>query len=84
MREELKDYSFEVLKIKKISLNIFHYLPKAKFKFGTGDEFGKIGYEKLKDTRGSNFRKEKNKLKNKNFQGSGFKITTAVNSIKLS
>lgn len=58
---------------------------KAKYKFGTGgDDYGKIGWEKLKDTRGKNFKKEKMKLKNKNFAGGDFKInTTSVNSIKF-
>lgn len=38
---------------------------KAKEKFGFGDEFGKLGNQKLGPTRGKDFKKEKNKLKNK-------------------
>jgi len=58
---------------------------EAKEKFGAGgDEYGKIGNEKLKDTRGRDFKKEKTKFKNKNFQGGGFEINTnRVNSIKF-
>ena len=56
---------------------------KAKYKFGYGDDYGKIGNEKLKDTRGRGFKKEKTKLKNKQFQGNGQRINTAINSIKF-
>ena len=60
--------------------NSFH----AKFKHGGGDYYGIEGHEKLKDQVGKGFRKEKNKLKNKNFQGGrGGKITYQVNSVKL-
>ena len=38
---------------------------QAKSKFGVGDEFGKLGNEKLKNTRGDSFKKEKGKLKNR-------------------
>jgi len=57
---------------------------EAKFKFGKGDEYGMLGNEKLRDTRGSGFKKEKTKLKNKQFQGGGAKIDThTVSTIKL-
>jgi len=38
---------------------------EAKAKFGTGDAYGEFGNEKLKNTRGENFKKEKGKLKNR-------------------
>ncbi len=56
---------------------------QAKFRLGMGDMFGVEGHEKLKDQRGKGFRKEKSKLKNKNFQGGNGKITYNVNSVKL-
>ena len=56
MPEKLKDNSFEVSII---------VIKKAKSKFGVGDEFGKLGNEKLKNTRGDSFKKEKGKLKNR-------------------
>ncbi len=60
--------------------NSFH----TKFKFGQGDMFGVEGHNKLKDKCGKGFRKEKSKLKNKNFQGGQLgRITYAVNSTKL-
>lgn len=59
--------------------NSFH----AKFKYGAGDEWGKYGYEKLKDTRGDGFKKQKGKLKNKAFQASGIDMFK-INSIQLS
>lgn len=58
--------------------NSFH----AKFKFGAGDEWGQYGYERLKDTKGDGFKKEKGKLKTKAFQASGIDIYK-INSIKL-
>ena len=30
---------------------------EAKFKFGKGDDWGKFGHEKLKNTRGDSFKK---------------------------
>jgi hypothetical protein len=49
-----------------------------------GDEFGKLGNEKLKHTVGKGFKKEKTKLKNKNFCGGDVTINMhAINSIKL-
>lgn len=58
--------------------NSFH----AKFKYGAGDEWGKHGYEKLKDTRGDGFKKQKGKLKCKAFQASGIDMYK-INSIPL-
>lgn len=56
---------------------------EAKFKYGQGgDEWGKFGYEKLKDTRGESFKKTKGKLKNRAFQGANIDFN-AVNSIPL-
>ena len=56
---------------------------EAKFKYGKGgDEWGKFGYEKLKDTRGDSFKKTKGKLKNRAFQGANIDFN-AVNSIIL-
>jgi len=49
-----------------------------------GDDYGKIGNERLKDTRGKGFKKEKGKLKNKQYAGGDGRINMgAVNSIKL-
>jgi len=55
-------------------------------KWGTaGDAFGEFGNERLKDTRGRGFKKEKTKLKNKQFHGGAGRINAHVsNSIKLS
>jgi hypothetical protein len=68
LSEQLKDNSFN-----------------AKFMYGrSGDSFGMEGHEKLKDKAGKGFRKEKSKLKNKNFQGGKIgKIGYSVNSTKL-
>ena len=64
--ENLKDNTFE-----------------AKFKFGKGgDEWGKFGYEKLKDTGGDSFKKTKGKLKNRAFQGANVDFNV-INSIPL-
>ncbi len=48
----------------------------------TGDKFGKAANDKLIVTRGKDFRKEKNKFKNKTFHG-GFTISQNVRSTKL-
>jgi hypothetical protein len=55
---------------------------KAKFG-GEGDKFGEWSYDKLKHTRGESFKKEKGKMKNRNFHSAGQRITTGVNSIKF-
>ncbi|CAK57529.1 unnamed protein product (macronuclear) [Paramecium tetraurelia] len=56
---------------------------EAKKKFGEGDQYGEFGNEKLKFTRGDNFKKEKGKLKNRQFQGMGSINLNSINSIKL-
>ncbi|CAD8205491.1 unnamed protein product [Paramecium octaurelia] len=56
---------------------------EAKKMFGEGDEYGEFGNEKLKFTRGDNFKKEKGKLKNRQFQGMGSINLNSINSIKL-
>jgi len=57
---------------------------QAKSRYGGGDAYGKAGHEKLRDKTGKAFRKEKGKLKNKNFQGAkGTRITYTKNSVKL-
>jgi len=55
---------------------------KAKFS-GEGDKFGEWSYSRLKDTRGESFKKEKGKMKNRNFHSAGQRITTTVNSFKF-
>lgn len=50
---------------------------------GEGDKFGEWSYDKLKHTRGESFKKEKGKMKNRNFHSAGQRMTTAVNSIKF-
>jgi len=67
LKAELKDNTFE-----------------AKKKFGQGgDDWGIASHERLKDKKGKNFKKEKTKMKNKNFHGQGVKIEYKVNSIRL-
>ena len=58
---------------------------EAKKQFGqTGDTYGDWSYNKLKDTVGKGFTKEKNKMKNKNFHSSGGAFNMgAVNSIPM-
>ena len=48
----------------------------------TGDNFGQLANEKLKVTRGKDFKKEKTKFKNKTSAG-GMTISQTVRSIKL-
>ena len=55
---------------------------EAKFKFGKGDDWGKFGHEKLKNTRGDSFKKEKGKLKNRAYQGTIIDVN-ARNGIPL-
>lgn len=57
---------------------------EAKKRFGAvGDAYGELASEKLIQTRGKGFRKEKTKMKNKNFHAGGSKLVYAVNSIKF-
>lgn len=56
---------------------------EAKFKYGKGgDEWGRYGHEKLKDTRGESFKKTKDKLKNKAYQGGNIDFNV-INSIPI-
>ena len=67
LKKELKDNSYS-----------------AKQKFGEkGDAFGEKSYMKLVDKKGKHFKKEKTKLKNKQFHGAGQRITYSVNSVKF-
>jgi hypothetical protein len=43
---------------------------KANFG-GEGDKFGQWSYDRLKHTRGESFKKEKGKMKNRNFHSAG-------------
>ena len=56
---------------------------ESKAKFGTGDSYGGWSNDRLNDKVGAGFKKEKNKMKNKNFHSSGTFNQNAVNSIKL-
>ena len=55
-------------------MRLFLIKLKAKERYGYGDDFGKLGNQLLAPTRGKDFRKGKNKLKNKGFAGGDFKI----------
>jgi len=57
------------------------YHKKKKIELGGEDQFGQLGFERLGGTQGKEFRKEKNKLKNRQFQGG--KITFSNNLIDL-
>ena len=57
--------------------NSYEYYSKK-----TGDSYGKFANEKLKVTRGKDFKKEKTKFKNKTSAG-GLQISQDVRSIKL-
>ncbi|MCQ2818969.1 MAG: hypothetical protein MJ252_17020 [archaeon] len=48
----------------------------------TGDNFGQLANDKLKITRGKDFKKEKTKFKNKSSAG-GFTISQTIRAIKL-
>ena len=50
---------------------------------GIGDKFGEWSYERLRDKRGESFKKEKGKMKNRNFHSAGQRISGVVNSIKF-
>lgn len=90
--EENLDVEQEKTFFQKGDYSRYHTLPtslkdntfEAKFKYGNGDEYGKIGHQKLFHTRGKDFKKEKNKLKNKGFIGGSNLIDIhKVNAIKL-
>lgn len=56
---------------------------ESKAYIGEGDKFGEWSNERLKDKKGKFFKKEKGKMKNRNFHSAGQRISGAVNSIKL-
>jgi hypothetical protein len=57
---------------------------ESKARFGEeGDKFGEWSYGKLKDTVGKGFKKEKGKMKNRNFHAAGQRIGYGVNSVKF-
>lgn len=57
---------------------------ESKERFGEeGDKFGEWSFSKLKDTVGKGFKKEKNKMKNRNFHSQGARIGYGVNSVKF-
>lgn len=57
---------------------------EAKARYGRGgDVYGTRANEKLVVVKGKDFRKEKTKMKNKNFHGSGNDLTYQCNSIRF-
>lgn len=48
--------------------------------YGEGDKFGEWANERLKDKRGQNFKKEKQKMKGRNFHSQGQRLGFGVNS----
>ena len=57
---------------------------ESKARFGEeGDKFGEWSYSKLKDTVGKGFKKEKGKMKNRQFHSAGQAIGYGVNSVKF-
>ena len=67
--------------VKTVKVGLFNSKWSNKVNKGGQDQFGLLGCERLGGTRGKNFRKEKTKLKNREFQGS--KITFRNNLIDL-
>ena len=68
MNEVAADHSFE---------------SKARFGMGGGDKFGEWSNDRLRDKVGAGFKKEKQKMKNRNFHSAGNKIGYGVNSVKF-
>lgn len=57
---------------------------EAKVRYGQGgDDYGIHSNERLRVVAGKDFRKEKTKMKKKNFHGAGNKLVYKVNSIKF-
>lgn len=56
---------------------------KARFGLGGGDKFGEWSNSKLFDKVGKGFKKEKGKMKNRNFHAQGQGIDSGINSVKL-
>ncbi|CAD8174481.1 unnamed protein product [Paramecium pentaurelia] len=91
INEEVVDQKEKKRFFQKCDEAVFDKLPdhlrdntfEAKKKFGEGDQYGEFGNDKLKFTRGDNFKKEKGKLKNRQFQGMGSINLNSINSIKL-
>ncbi|CAD8166410.1 unnamed protein product [Paramecium pentaurelia] len=91
INEEVVDQKEKKRFFQKCDETVYDKLPdhlrdntfEAKKKFGEGDQYGEFGNEKLKFTRGDNFKKEKGKLKNRQFQGMGSINLNSINSIKL-
>ncbi|CAD8082196.1 unnamed protein product [Paramecium primaurelia] len=91
INEEVVDQKEKKRFFQKCDESVFDKLPdhlrdntfEAKKKFGEGDQYGEFGNDKLKFTRGDNFKKEKGKLKNRQFQGMGSINLNSINSIKL-
>jgi hypothetical protein len=67
--------------VKKVKMDLFDSKWSNKVMKGGEDGFGALGFQRLAHTRGKNFKKEKHKLKNREFQGS--KITFRNNLIDL-
>jgi hypothetical protein len=67
--------------VKKVKIDLFDSKWSNKVRKGGEDGFGSLGFQRLAHTRGKNFKKEKHKLKNREFQGS--KITFKNNLIDL-
>ncbi|CAD8112774.1 unnamed protein product [Paramecium sonneborni] len=91
INDEVQDQKEKKRFFQKCDETIYEKLPEhlrdntfeAKKKFGEGDQYGEFGNDKLKFTRGDNFKKEKGKLKNRQFQGMGSINLNSINSIKL-
>ena len=67
--------------ISKVNSDIFDQNYVKKQQMGGDDEFGRMGHERLDGTQGREFRKQKLKMKNKDFQGG--RITSRCNLIDL-
>lgn len=67
--------------VEDLNTDIFCQNYSKKVGLGGEDEFGRLGQERLGSNKGKDYRKEKGKLKNREFQGS--KITLQNNLIDL-
>ena len=67
--------------VKRVKIDLYNSKWSKKVRRGGEDEFGSLGFERLAHTRGKDFKKEKAKLKNREFQGC--KITFRNNLIDL-
>ena len=57
------------------------FVNQKKLEKGGEDDFGKLGFDRLGGAQGKEFRKEKTKLKNRQYQGG--KITFSNNLVDL-